>query len=236
MMIAIAIDGPGGAGKSTMARAVAKQLGYIYVDTGALYRAIGLYMRRHDVPTTDPRAVAANLGEVQVRLAFRGGEQRVFLCGADVSDEIRTQDISIAASNVSAVPRVRDFLFDLQRDLARENNVVMDGRDIGTVVLPDAQVKIFLTASPEERAQRRYRELLEKGVQAEYQQVLTELKQRDYDDSHRTVAPLVPAEDAIRVDSTGLTREQALQRLLKTIQSKISADNSGIFRGTAGSL
>lgn len=155
-------------------------------------------------------------------MAFRDGEQRVFLAEEDVSDAIRTQDISIAASNVSAVPEVRAFLFDLQRDLAKKNHVVMDGRDIGTVVLPNAQVKIFLTASPEERAQRRYLELREKGLEAEYDQVLTELKQRDYDDSHRAVAPLVPAEDAIMVDSTGLTREQAFQRLLRTVQDKIS--------------
>ena len=221
-MIAIAIDGPGGAGKSTMARALAKELGYIYVDTGALYRAIGLYMRRKGIPTTDFAAVAGNLGGVEVRLAFREGEQRVFLAEEDVSDAIRTQDISIAASNVSAVPEVRAFLFDLQRDLAKKNHVVMDGRDIGTVVLPNAQVKIFLTASPEERAQRRYLELREKGLEADYDQVLTELKQRDYDDSHRAVAPLVPAEDAIMVDSTGLTREQAFQRLLRTVQDKIS--------------
>ncbi len=155
-------------------------------------------------------------------MAFRDGEQRVFLAEEDVSDAIRTQDISIAASNVSAVPEVRAFLFDLQRDLAKKNHVVMDGRDIGTVVLPNAQVKIFLTASPEERAQRRYLELREKGLEADYDQVLTELKQRDYDDSHRAVAPLVPAEDAIMVDSTGLTREQAFQRLLRTVQDKIS--------------
>ena len=146
----------------------------------------------------------------------------MFLGEEDVSDAIRTQDISIAASNVSAVPEVRAFLFDLQRDLAKKNHVVMDGRDIGTVVLPNAQVKIFLTASPEERAQRRYLELREKGLEADYDQVLTELKQRDYDDSHRAVAPLVPAEDAIMVDSTGLTREQAFQRLLRTVQDKIS--------------
>lgn len=221
-MNAIAIDGPGGAGKSTMARALAKQLGYVYVDTGALYRAIGLYMRRLGIPTTDFDAVAGNLTGVKVRLAFRNGEQRVFLGEEDVSDAIRTQDISIAASNVSAVPQVRTFLFDLQRDLAKTNHVVMDGRDIGTVVLPHAQVKIFLTASPEERARRRYEELLEKGMEADYEQVLAELKQRDYDDSHRAIAPLVPADDSILVDSTGLTREEALQRLLKTVQEKLS--------------
>ena len=135
---------------------------------------------------------------------------------------IRERDISIAASNVSAVPQVRAFLFDLQRDLAKTNHVVMDGMDVGTVVLPHAQVKIFLTASPEERARRRYEELLEKGMEADYEQVLAELKQRDYDDSHRAVAPLVPADDSILVDSTGLTREEALQRLLKTVQEKLS--------------
>ena len=181
-----------------------------------------MYMRRLGIPTTDFDAVAGNLIGVKVRLAFRNGEQRVFLGEEDVSDAIRTQDISIAASNVSAVPQVRAFLFDLQRDLAKTNHVVMDGRDIGTVVLPHAQVKIFLTASPEERARRRYEELLEKGMEADYEQVLAELKQRDYDDSHRAVAPLVPADDSILVDSTGLTREEALQRLLKTVQEKLS--------------
>ena len=221
-MNAIAIDGPGGAGKSTMARALAKQLGYVYVDTGALYRAIGLYMRRLGIPTTDFDAVAGNLIGVKVRLAFRNGEQRVFLGEEDVSDAIRTQDISIAASNVSAVPQVRACLFDQQRALAKKKQVVMAGRDNGTVVLPHAQVKIFLTASPEERARRRYEELLEKGMEADYEQVLAELKQRDYDDSHRAVAPLVPADDSILVDSTGLTREEALQRLLKTVQEKLS--------------
>ena len=171
-MIAIAIDGPGGAGKSTMARKVAKELGFIYVDTGALYRAIGLYMVRKGIATTDAEAVASHLLEIEVSLAFRGDEQRVLLCGEDVSDAIRAPEISLAASNVSAVPKVREFLFGLQQDMARKNNVVMDGRDIGTVVLPDAQVKIFLTASPEERAERRYQELLGKGQAADFTQVL----------------------------------------------------------------
>lgn len=221
-MIAIAIDGPGGAGKSTMARRVAKELGFIYVDTGALYRAIGLYMVRNGIATTDAEAVASHLLEIEVSLAFRNDEQRVLLCGEDVSDAIRAPEISLAASNVSAVPKVREFLFDLQQDMARNNNVVMDGRDIGTVVLPDAKVKIFLTASPEERAERRYKELLEKGQTADYMQVLEELKTRDYNDSHRAIAPLVPAEDAVLMDSTGLAPEQTIARLLELVRQKLA--------------
>lgn len=221
-MIAIAIDGPSGAGKSTMARKVAKELGFIYVDTGALYRAIGLYMARKGIATTDAEAVASHLLDIEVTLAFQNGEQRVLLCGEDVSDAIRAPEISLAASNVSAVPRVREFLFDLQQGMAQKNNVVMDGRDIGTVVLPDAQVKIFLTASPEERAERRYKELLEKGQTADYAQVLEELKMRDYNDSHRAIAPLVPAEDAVLVDSTGFALEQTVTRLLEIIRQRLA--------------
>lgn len=213
-MFAIAIDGPGGAGKSTVARAVAKQLGYIYVDTGALYRAIGLYMLQNAILPSDAAAVTQALKQIQISLTFDGGVQKVWLCGLDVSEEIRTPEVSMAASNVSAIPEVRQFLFDLQKKLAEENHVIMDGRDIGTVVLPNAQVKIFLTASPEERAMRRYKELLAKQAPAEYEEVLEDLKQRDYNDSHREIAPLVPAADALQLDSTALTFQETVKKIL----------------------
>ena len=184
-MISVAIDGPAGAGKSTVARAAAKELGYIYVDTGALYRAVGLYMLQHGISVSDEDAVVKELSKLQVSLEFRGGEQHVLLCGEDVSAQIRTPEVSMAASAVSAMQPVRSFLFDLQKNMAKTNNVIMDGRDIGTVVLPEAQVKIFLTASDEERAGRRYRELLEKGQNASFEEVLNDLRARDYADSHR---------------------------------------------------
>ena len=221
-MFAVAIDGPAGAGKSSVAKAAAKELGFVYVDTGAIYRTIALPALRQGVDPHDAPAVEALLPHIQVELAYTPEGQKMLLNGEDVTGLIRTPEVSMATSACSAIPAVRAYLLQLQRDLAEKNNVLMDGRDIGTVVLPNAQVKIFLTASPEERAQRRYLELREKGLEAEYDQVLTELKQRDYDDSHRAVAPLVPAEDAIMVDSTGLTREQAFQRLLRTVQDKIS--------------
>lgn len=220
-MLAIAIDGPAGAGKSTIARRAAKQLGFIYVDTGALYRAIGLYMLEHGTETTDAPRVAALLKDIEISLTFQNGEQRVILCGEDVSDKIRTAEVSMAASNVSAIPQVRDFLFALQRNIAKTNNVIMDGRDIGTVVLPDAQVKIFLTASPEERAKRRYEEMIQKGQNVNYDDVLGDLRTRDYNDSHRAVAPLVPAENALIVDTTGNTLEQSVEQLIQIIKEKL---------------
>lgn len=221
IMLAIAIDGPAGAGKSTIARRAAKQLGFIYVDTGALYRAIGLYMLEHGTETTDAPRVAALLKDIEISLTFQNGEQRVILCGEDVSDKIRTAEVSMAASNVSAIPQVRDFLFALQRNIAKTNNVIMDGRDIGTVVLPDAQVKIFLTASPEERAKRRYEEMIQKGQNVNYDDVLGDLRTRDYNDSHRAVAPLVPAENALIVDTTGNTLEQSVEQLIQIIKEKL---------------
>ena len=220
-MPAVAIDGPAGAGKSTIARAVAKKIGYIYVDTGALYRAIGLYMLDHGVSIHTPEEVKAKLPELQVDLAFENGEQKVLLCGEDVSGKIRTPEVSMAASAVSAVPAVREFLFSLQKEIARKHNVIMDGRDIGTVVLPEAQVKIFLTASPEERARRRCDELKEKGIPTAYEDVLKDIKERDYQDSHREIAPLVPAEDAILVDTTGNTLEQSIRQLAAIIEERI---------------
>lgn len=203
MPINIAVDGPAGAGKSTVSRGAAKELGYIYVDTGALYRAVGLNALRLGIDTKDTGKVGASLANTRVELKFIDGEQKVFLNGEDVSEAIRAPQASMAASDVSAIPAVREFLFELQRDIAKNNNCLMDGRDIGTVVLPWAQIKIFLTASPEERAMRRYKELAAKGVASEYSQVLEEMKQRDYNDSNRAIAPLKPAEDSVVVDTTG---------------------------------
>ncbi len=220
-MISVAIDGPAGAGKSTVARAAAKELGYIYVDTGALYRAVGLYMLQHGISVSDEDAVVKELSKLQVSLEFRGGEQHVLLCGEDVSAQIRTPEVSMAASAVSAMQPVRSFLFDLQKNMAKTNNVIMDGRDIGTVVLPEAQVKIFLTASDEERAGRRYRELLEKGQNASFEEVLNDLRARDYADSHRAAAPLKPAEDSVLVDTTGLSLENSVQKVLQVVRQKL---------------
>lgn len=220
-MTAIAIDGPAGAGKSTIARAMAKRLGYIYVDTGALYRAIGLYAHRRDALEGSDTRIAELLPGVGVELRFVSGEQRVILNGEDVSDAIRLPEISMAASRVSAIPDVRAFLFDLQRDMAKENNVVMDGRDIGTVVLPDAQVKIFLTATPEERARRRWLEMKQRGTEVDYDGLLAEVKQRDYNDSHRDISPLKQADDAVLIDTTGLEFEQSVELLMKTVEAKL---------------
>ena len=220
-MKAVAIDGPAGAGKSTISKRLAKELGYIYVDTGALYRAIGLFALRHGADIHDSAAVVGLLAGIEIDLRFVGLEQRVFLCGEDVSDLIRTEAVSMAASAVSALPQVRDFLMETQRGLARRNNVVMDGRDIGTVVLPDADCKIFLTASPEERARRRYNELVAKGVAANYEVVLEDLKKRDYNDSHRETAPLKLADDGIEVDTTGLSLEGSVQKVIDTAKAKL---------------
>lgn len=217
----IAIDGPAGAGKSTIARAAAKTLGYIYVDTGALYRAVGVYSLRKGLDTKNPETVAATLSHIQVELKFQDGVQHVFLNGEDVSEEIRTPKASMAASDVSAVPAVRQFLFDLQREIAAKNNCIMDGRDIGTVVLPGAEVKIFLTASPEARAMRRFRELQEKGATDTYEAVLADLAERDYNDSHRAVAPLKPAEDSILVDTSALTLPESVEKVIEVIKEKL---------------
>ena len=219
-IINVAIDGPAGAGKSTVARAAAKELGFIYVDTGALYRAVGLNALRNGIVTDDADAVTATLGSITVELRFENGEQLVLLNGENVSSEIRTPDASMAASNVSAIPAVRAFLFDLQRDIAAKNDCIMDGRDIGTVVLPDAQVKIFLTASPEIRAKRRYDELIEKGQQVEFAEVLDDLIRRDYNDSHREVAPLKPADDGVIVDTSELNLKESIDKVIEVIEEK----------------
>ncbi len=221
MAFNVAIDGPAGAGKSSIARAAAKELGFIYVDTGALYRAVGVYGLRNGIDNKNAEAVAGMLPHISVELKFRDGVQHVYLNGEDVSEEIRTPPASMAASDVSAVPAVRQFLFDLQRDIAAKNDCIMDGRDIGTVVLPNAQVKIFLTASPEARAMRRYKELQEKGSKDTYEDVLADLLQRDYNDSHRAVAPLKPAEDSITVDNSGLSLEDSIEQVLSVIRAAL---------------
>ncbi len=221
MAFNVAIDGPAGAGKSSIARAAAKKLGFIYVDTGALYRAVGVYGLRNGIDNKNAEAVAGMLPHISVELKFRDGVQHVYLNGEDVSEEIRTPPASMAASDVSAVPAVRQFLFDLQRDIAAKNDCIMDGRDIGTVVLPNAQVKIFLTASPEARAMRRYKELQEKGAKDTYEDVLADLLQRDYNDSHRAVAPLKPAEDSITVDNSGLSLEDSIEQVLSVIRAAL---------------
>lgn len=221
-MISIAIDGPAGAGKSSLARAAAKKLGYIYVDTGALYRTLGLKFLRTETNTDDMESVEKLLASTKAELKFVDGEQHVFLDGEDVTELIRTPEVSMMASKVSAISQVRAYLLEMQRSLAVNNNVLMDGRDIGTVVLPNATVKIFLTASAEERANRRYKELIEKGTDVTFNEVLADIEKRDYADSHREIAPLKPAEDSRIVDTTGLVLEQSLELLLKTINEGIT--------------
>lgn len=222
MSINIAIDGPSGAGKSTISRKVSEKLGYIYIDTGAIYRTIGINALRLGVDLGSPEAIEKTLtDDLSVELRFVDGEQRMFLNGEDVSAEIRLPEASMAASAVSAVPKVRAYLFDLQRDLARKNNCVMDGRDIGTVVLPNADVKIYLTASAESRAERRFLELRQKGVETTFEEVLSDMKQRDYNDSHRAIAPLRQAEDAILLDTSGNELEQSVELVLSTIKENL---------------
>lgn len=216
--INIAIDGPAGAGKSTIAKMVSAELGYIYVDTGAMYRAVALYLTENNIPDED---IEKAVEKVEVFLKFVDGAQRVYLGDRDVSELIRTPEISMAASRTSAIPAVRARLFDLQQKLARENNIIMDGRDIGTVVLPNADVKIFLTASAEERANRRYKELSEKPDCSSYDEILKDIIQRDYNDMHRETAPLKQADDAVLVDTTELTLEQSAARISEIIKERI---------------
>lgn len=220
-MISVAIDGPAGAGKSTLSRKAAELLGFIYVDTGALYRAVGLKFSKKGFGTDLNCDIQSVLGDTSVDIRFVEGEQRVFLDGEDVSEEIRTPTASMMASAVSAKSEVRAFLLEMQRKLARENNVLMDGRDIGTVVLPNATVKIFLTASAEDRAQRRYNELTEKGMNVTFKEVYDDMVQRDYNDSHREIAPLKQADDAVLADTTGFEPEQSLELILKIVKERI---------------
>ncbi len=219
-MYSVALDGPAGAGKSTLAKAVAQKLGIIHVDTGAMYRAIGVYALRQGKNTADAAQVVPLLPEIQISLRFGPQGQQIFLNGEDVSQAIREPEASMAASNVSAIPQVRTFLLEQQRDLARHNSVIMDGRDIGTVVLPEATVKIFLTATPEARARRRWKELQEKGHDVLWEKVLEEVKLRDYNDSHRAAAPLRQAADAVLADTTALDFQQSLELLLSIIKDR----------------
>ena len=221
--ISIAIDGPSGAGKSTLAKSVSKTLGYLYVDTGAIYRTIGYAAFSKGVDPKDGEAAAALLPELEIGLHYgEDGLQHMTLNGADVTDQIRLPEISLYASAVSAHPAVRAHLLEMQRKLARENNVVMDGRDIGTVVLPDATVKIFLTATPEARATRRWKEYQAKGIDTPYEEVLADVKQRDYQDTHRAAAPLKRADDAVLLDTSELDFEQSLAAMKKIIAEKVN--------------
>lgn len=219
-MINVAIDGPAGAGKSTIAKAAAKELGFIYVDTGALYRAVAYNAVKNGV-IDDEQGIISMLDDTKVELKYVEDVQSVYLNGEDVSGFIRTPEISMGASKVSAIPQVREFLLNLQREIAKTNNVIMDGRDIATVVLPDAEVKIFLFASPECRAERRYKELVEKGENVSFNDVLKDVNQRDYQDSHREIAPLKPSEESIMADTSELTLQESIDLIVNTIKERI---------------
>ena len=220
-MISVAIDGPAGASKSTISRKVSEQLKFIYVDTGALYRSIAYTLNKDGITPNDLDKISAVLEKTDINIKFIDGEQHVTVNDEDVSDKIRTGEISMLASSFSAIPEVRAYLLWIQRKMAKENNCIMDGRDIGTVVLPDATVKIFLTADPEDRARRRYDEMVQKGMDVDYESVLEDIKKRDYNDSHREIAPLKPAEDSIVVNTTGNTLEESVKLLSDIIKSNI---------------
>lgn len=221
-MISVAIDGPAGAGKSTIAKLASKKLGYIYIDTGALYRSIGYYVISKGGDLDNAESVISCLPEITAEIKFIDEVQHVFINGEDVSDKIRTEEVSKAASKVSAIPKVREFLLEMQRGFAKKYNVIMDGRDIGTVVLPDAQVKIFLTASAEVRASRRYKEQVERGLKVNYDEILADIKERDYRDEHREIAPLKPAADSVYLDTSDFDVEQSADAVIKTINDKIN--------------
>ena len=217
----IALDGPSGAGKSTIAKRLSAELGFVYVDTGAMYRSIGLYCLQNNIDTADEMAVTAVLPQIDIQLKYIDGEQRVILNGTDVSKEIRINEVSMAASKVSAYKAVRAFLLDTQRNMAKTQSVIMDGRDIGTVVLPDAEIKIFIVADPKERAKRRYKELIERGQNVPFEEVLKDIIQRDYNDENRAEAPLRQAEDAIRLDTSLLDFEQSYNAVLEIAKDKM---------------
>lgn len=225
MVINIAVDGPAGAGKSSVSKKTAEKLGFIYIDTGALYRTVGVSALRKGVDMESDEEILTVLPETKIEMKFIDGEQRMFLCGEDVSGEIRLPESSMAASRVSAVPGVRAFLDELQKETARNNNCIMDGRDIGTVILPHAQVKIFLTASPQIRAERRLIELERKGISANYDDVLSDMIKRDYNDSHRAVAPLKPAEDAVIIDTGSLSLDESVELVYKTVTDIMAEKN-----------
>ena len=219
-MFKIALDGPSGAGKSTIAKALAAKLGIVYVDTGALYRTVGYFVRQKNADPKNADEVGALLPEIHVEIKYVDGAQHVYLNGEDLGDKIRTPEMSMYASAVSAIPAVRSFLLDTQRDIARKNSVIMDGRDIGTVILPDAEVKIFMFASVEARAMRRHRELVAKGEDVKYEDVLREMIERDNNDRNRDVAPAVPAEDAMMLDNSEMNIEENVDAVIDLIRSK----------------
>ena len=220
-MYSVAIDGPSGSGKSTLAKTLSKKLGWLYIDTGAMYRTVGLYAKRNQIEPNDEKSLEKHFSKIDIKLEWIDGSQHVFLNGEDVSDKIRTPEMSMYASAVSALPAVRAFLLEKQRDFARNNNVIMDGRDIGTVVLPNAQVKIFLKAGNEERARRRYEELIAKGQDVKFEDVLDDMLKRDKNDSTRTAAPCVPAHDAVLLDNSGYEPETTERKAMEIINAKL---------------
>lgn len=219
-MIRIAIDGPSGSGKSTLAKAVAHELGIIYVDTGALYRTVGYHVYLNGKDPHNAEQVESLLSNINIELKYENGAQKVILNGEDLGDKIRMPEMSMYASAVSSIPAVRAFLLEMQKSLARENSVVMDGRDIGTVIIPDADIKIFLTASNEKRAMRRTRELLDKGVDAKYEDVLSDMIERDRQDKNRDIAPAIPADDAIFFDNSDMTVEESLKEIVRLLNER----------------
>lgn len=219
--IQIAIDGPSGVGKSTLAKKLAEELQFIYVDTGAMYRTVGLYCQLNDIEPTNEKEISEHFHDINIELDWLDGEQRIFLNGNDVSGEIRTPKSSMYASAVSALPSVRAFLLDMQRSIASKNSVIMDGRDIGTVILPNADVKIFMSASEESRAKRRFTELINKGQNVSYDKVLQDMRERDHNDSTRAASPLVPAHDAVMFDNTALNVEETVVEAKRIILEKI---------------
>jgi len=222
-MFNVAIDGPSGAGKSSVSKEAAKRMGFIHIDTGALYRSLAYSAIKNKVNINDENSLKNMLNMTKINIEFQDGVQNVILNGENVNDKIRTEEVSKGASDISKIPMIRAFLLDLQRDLASENNVVMDGRDIGTVVLPNADVKIFITASPEQRAERRYKELLAKGEKVVYNDILEKLIYRDHQDTHREIAPLKPCENAVIIDTSDLDFSQSVNAVLDVIREKYNA-------------
>lgn len=221
-MYSIALDGPSGSGKSTVAKALARELEYLYVDTGAIYRTVGLFAKLNNIDPTDEKTLSENFDKIKIELRWLEGSQYIFLGDKDVSEDIRTPEMSMYASRVSALPKVREFLLEKQRNFSRENNVIMDGRDIGTVVLPHADVKIFMFASSETRAKRRYDELLAKGENVKYEDVLSDMIERDKKDAERKTAPCVPAKDAVMLDNSNLDFKQTVEKALEIVHEKIN--------------
>ncbi len=228
MSFNIAIDGPAGAGKSSVAKNAARELGFIYVDTGAMYRTIALYLLREGIDPQDERMLAKALGEIDVRISYEGGVQHMLLNGEDVSDLIRTPEISDAASRISAIPAVRKRLLDLQRTLASQEDVLMDGRDIGTMILPDADLKIFLTASVAERARRRYLEMKNKGQECILEEIRKEIEERDYRDIHREISPLHKAEDAVLLDTSDMDKEMVVKRIVSLARERMNGEKTNV--------